>query len=611
MSAIALDVWSAERCASLLAKAKRTPNGWHACCPAHADRNPSLFLADGDDGLALVCYAGCAYRDIVQALETKGAVLREPNIRRDLPPLEHYQLGPYSDHWDYLSPTGSMLMRVCRWEQPGSKDIRPLTRTGDGWKWQHHPNPRPLFQLDRLANEPNLPVLLVEGEKTALAAQRLFPCYVATTWPGGAQAMGQADTEPLRGRDVVLVPDCDVPGRKAMQWWSQRLKGHAKSARIVDPARIATGLPEGWDFADALAEGRDVSGWLGAPQAEQAAQLATFPLLWYTALQSFQQQRQLIKALLLTGTLAVVYGESNTGKTFLVLDVALAIARGNDWRGRRTRRGLVLYVAGEGAASVRARVAAYHMVNPDLGGLPFAVISQPVDFRSAESIDRLLTTIKMAEVETGETAALIIIDTLARAMPGGDENSSEDMGTVIAFAHQLRTESGAAVVFVHHSGKDPSKGARGSSALRAAADTEILVEGLTGTRTATVSKQRDLPVGEPMPFELSLVQIGIDEDDGSAITSCVVKHVEVDNQPARQTVARLRGRAQRQFLTVLRQRAAEQSVWTLFDLRQLGKSIGMSKSTTRCVVDAIVASPYMQASIGGFKFTDGEPATCP
>ena len=171
----------------------------------------------------------------------------------------------------------------------------------------------------------------------------------------------------------------------------------------------------------------------------------------------------------------------------------------------------------------------------------------------------------------------------------------------------MNGEGGAAVGFVHHSGKDASKGARGSSALRAATDTEILVEGQSGQRTATVTKQRDLESGQRMPFELQAVRIGTDQDDGSPITSCVVKHLDAEAQPG-PVVAQLRGKAQRQFLAALRARSKTDAerLWSLFDLRQVGKELGMSKSTARYVVDVIVATPYMQATVGGYRFLDGE-----
>ena len=117
------------------------------------------------------------------------------------------------------------------------------------------------------------------------------------------------------------------------------------------------------------------------------------------------------------------------------------------------------------------------------------------------------------------------------------------------------TETGACVGFVHHCGKDSSKGAQGSSALRAAVDTEILIENANGERCAIVSKQRDLESGQRMPFELVPIDIDIDEEDKTPIRSCVVKHVKEEASTAPQA-REFRGKAQRQLLAALRARMA-------------------------------------------------------
>lgn len=332
-------------------------------------------------------------------------------------------------------------------------------------------------------------------------------------------------------------------------------------------------------------------------------------LLWFATLNTATHQEQLVKRLLLAGSLFVVFGESNSGKTFWMLDLALAIAAGLPWRSRATRKGLVIYIAGEGAASVRARVTAYRLSHPEIGGgLPFAIIPQAVDFLNPEAVGSVIETIRAAESEVGEKCAVVIVDTFARAMAGGDENSAKDVGFAVAGADRIRAEIGCCVGFVHHAGKDATKGARGSSALRAATDTEILIEGQNGTRTATVTKQRDLETGEPMPFELVPVTIGTDPDDGQDITSCTVKHTDAEAQPA-VTSVQVRGKAQRQLIAALRVRTQSDSqrVWTLYDLRHLGKELGMSKSTARSAVDAIVHTPYFHPTAGGYRFTDGEP----
>jgi AAA domain-containing protein len=343
-----------------------------------------------------------------------------------------------------------------------------------------------------------------------------------------------------------------------------------------------------------------------APDSAGRTPQPLLPLLWFAGLRDVNRQEHVVKDLLLAGTLFVIYGESNSGKTFFLVDLALSAARGAPWRGRRTRSGLVLYIAGEGATSVRNRVAAYRLSNPDVsGGLPFAIIPQAVDFLDLESITALIETIRAAESESGEKVVLVCIDTFARAVAGGDENSAQDVGLAVAGADRIRNETGACVGFVHHAGKDATKGARGSSALRAAVDTEILVEGQTGQRTAIVCKQRDLESGQRMPFELVPVDIDIDPEDNAPIRSCIVKHV--DAETAAPATRELKGKAQRQFLAALRARAQTDAerIWSLMDLRQVGREIGLSKGTARSVVDVLALSPYMVPTLGGYRFTDG------
>jgi hypothetical protein len=338
-----------------------------------------------------------------------------------------------------------------------------------------------------------------------------------------------------------------------------------------------------------------------------------FALVWFASLKRVARHHDhLVKDLLSAGSLFVIYGESGSGKTFFVLDLILAVARGALWRGRQCRKGLVVYVALEGARSVRARVAAYRIANPDVhGGLPFVIISEAVDFLDHASVDTLIDTIRAAETECGEKASLVVIDTFARAVAGGDENSAMDVGLAVAGADRIRTDTGACVGFVHHCGKDSSKGARGSSALRAAVDTEILIENANGERCAIVSKQRDLESGQRMPFELVLVDVPIETapeepEDDTVLSSCVVKHIKEELSSAPQ-IREFRGKAQRQLLAALRARVVTdpERIWSLMDLRQVGRETGMSKATARSAVDALTTSPYMRPTLGGYRFTDG------
>lgn len=389
--------------------------------------------------------------------------------------------------------------------------------------------------------------------------------------------------------------------------------GHDKHDRIDELARRLDAESAGPELPPVEAYADEPAAHTNGSQPSSAAprpvSVPLLGLLWFATLRDAVHQEQIVKNLLLAGSLFVVFGESNSGKTFWVLDLCLAIAAGKPWRGRTTRRGLVVYIAGEGANSVRSRVAAYRAANPEIGdGLPFAIVPQAVDFMNPGSVLTLIETVQAAEAECGEKAALLIIDTFARAIPGANENDAADVGTAVAHADALRMRLGCCVGFVHHAGKDPTKGARGSSALRAATDTEILIEGLTGPRTATVTKQRDLEAGAPMPFDLVAVEIGMDPDDGQPVTSCVVKHVEADERPAPVTV-QLRGKAQRQLVAALRARSKDDAdrIWRLDEMREVGRELGQSKSTARYAVDALVTTSYLQpVAFGGYKFVDGE-----
>jgi hypothetical protein len=224
----------------------------------------------------------------------------------------------------------------------------------------------------------------------------------------------------------------------------------------------------------------------------------------------------LIKGLLDQGAMTVLYGESNTGKTFLAMDLAFHVATGLAWGGMRTTRFPVLYIAAEGGLGARKRAAAlaarYH---EQAGSAAFQYLLHPINLLRADAdLGRLIASVKAVGVQFG----LIVVDTLSRAMAGGDENSSTDMGAMVKHLDALRAATLAHIMVVHHSGKDRAKGARGHSLLRAATDTEIEVsEG-----SIDVTKQRDLDKSFSSGFALDVMTLGVDQE-GDPVTSCVVR----------------------------------------------------------------------------------------
>jgi KaiC/GvpD/RAD55 family RecA-like ATPase len=318
-------------------------------------------------------------------------------------------------------------------------------------------------------------------------------------------------------------------------------------------------------------------------------------LVWFASIDGVIALEFLVHDLLLASSLFVIYGESNSGKTFFILDLALAIAAGSTWRDRRVRKGLVIYIASEGASSVRNRVAAFRKVRSEIAaGLPFAIIPEAVNLMDEVAANKLIATIRDAETESGEKVALVIFDTLARSLIGGDENSSQDMGIAVSMADRIRNETGSAVCFIHHSGKDASKGARGSNALRCAVDTEILVEGLNGPRTATVVKQRDLPSGQVYTFELEPVVIGESEDD--PITSCVVRTSNASPTPQRKQPT---GKNIAPAWEVLQK--VEGEVITLGDIRKLLTTAIPNRNRRDEAIQWLQKNGWLTQTIGGVR----------
>ena len=144
-----------------------------------------------------------------------------------------------------------------------------------------------------------------------------------------------------------------------------------------------------------------------------------------------------------------------------------------------------------------------------------------------QTLAALIELCKSIEAEKGEPIAMIVVDTLSRAMAGGDENGPTDMTSFIANLDALRDVTGAHIMIVHHSGKDTAKGARGHSSLRAATDTEIELQVEQGIRTATATKQRDLEPQEPIVFQLKVHELGKDED-GDPVTTCTIQPADAD-----------------------------------------------------------------------------------
>jgi hypothetical protein len=254
-----------------------------------------------------------------------------------------------------------------------------------------------------------------------------------------------------------------------------------------------------------------------------------FPLISFDSVTTGQGAIDFVEDTLTEGGMSVVYGDSNTGKTFWAMNLAIHVALGRQWEGKDVDQGGVVYCALEGGSGVLNRVLAFRKENPFLTGTPFSIVPTSINlFDSAKHLKVLAATVMRAAADMGCPIKLLVIDTLARAMAGGNENASDDMGALVSNADALRKATGAHVMFIHHTGKDAARGARGHSSLRAATDTEIEVSREQGSDFANVrvTKQRDLEGGQEYAFTLKTIVVGVNRR-GKDITSCVVVSHEV------------------------------------------------------------------------------------
>ena len=214
------------------------PGGWY--CNQCGGKNHAGGAGSGMDLLTRV--TGWDYKQACRRIEQHLGISSTPP-RPDPPTAGAEQFWRYND--DFI---------VCRFPE---KQIRPLTWTGSAWAWKSPPKPKPLYWARRV---PGQPVLIAEGEKAADAAAVLFPEHAVCTWPGGTSNVQHANWQPLAGCSVTIWPDADDVGRKAAAQLARILLGLRCSVVVVNPPDT---VAQGWDLADALAE-----GWTAARAAK-------------------------------------------------------------------------------------------------------------------------------------------------------------------------------------------------------------------------------------------------------------------------------------------------------------------------------------------------------
>jgi hypothetical protein len=247
--------------------------------------------------------------------------------------------------------------------------------------------------------------------------------------------------------------------------------------------------------------------------AEQLSVSGRSRILSWKQIKEVQPPDFLVNGWVPVASFGVVYGKPGEFKTFVTSDLAGAVATGRPWLGNPvTRAGPVVYVAAEGSSGVSVRLLGWAKQR---GTEPteFRMLPEVVNLLDPGAVATLLA--ELAEVEPAPV--LVVFDTMARSMVGGDENSARDVGRVIDAGARVIAELGAAVAYVHHQGLDGERG-RGSTALRGAADWMAQVK-KTSDREGEVknTKQKDAPEAPTLRFAVKEVE-GIETVAGPRTT---------------------------------------------------------------------------------------------
>ena len=563
----------AEQIAQALGNARRVNGQWMASCPVsshgqgNGDKNPSLCVSETDEGKPLFkCFSGCSQDEVFHAIKDYGLLKDLPNPMDFLTQLKPIQKQEpvLEQEWHYTDEDGVVQHIKQRYKTFDAKGKTYKQYRVDENGRRHASMtganivPYNLPEVD-FARKTGRTVFLCEGEKAADALKSLG--VVATCTHNGASNFPEDVVKHLVGLTIAIVPDNDTVGWEYARKAVAALKSVTKSIRVVD-LQLNEIKEDAYEFV--YKYGGDKDRLVDLTKATQAviseldvttpARLnnsAETPVIEELELPQAPLQREgfkleawdsiedepvewLVQGVIPQKSFVALYAPPASFKSFIALDIAECIATGRAFLGNQiTKRGAVLYIAGEGHGGIGSRIKALKTHHKTPVGAPVYFLRRQVNLRSSKTdLQDLVAAIDDLKAINEINFELIIIDTLARSFGGGNENASEDMGSWITAAGAIQQRYTCGLLVVHHAGKDATKGLRGHSSLLGAVDTELEIIRIEGAQPPKgilhISKQKDGEDGQRIGFKMVEVTTGssgvIDFDGASSLA------VEVDGE---------------------------------------------------------------------------------
>lgn len=486
------------------------------------------------------------------------------------------QLGePVRKHvatYDYADESGNLIAQKLKYKPKDFLWRRRDPANPEKWIWNRTGCKVGLYNLPAMVSSPGETVFICEGEKDA---DRLISMgLLATTPPDGAGKWQDAYNVHLRDRDLILLADRDEVGESHVYDVASKLlvdgsKGTLKVITFPDLPRkgdVSDWLDKGHTKEDLVARVKETPLYDPATrpapvvdETKPAAQARdrSFRLIHFADIE-VRPPEWIAKGFMEKDSLALIFGDPGTGKSFLAIDLAACVATSRPFHGKSTMPGPVVYIAGEGQNGIKRRFMAWAIHNhTQLDEAPLFISLIPAALSDAAYSAQVTQAIDAIANHHG-APVLVVIDTLARNFGPGDENSTVDMNRFIAAADTIRALHKAAVLIVHHSGHAEKNRARGSMALKGALDAEYRVEkDDQGTMRVEATKMKDAAAPPPSAFFLVPVNLPMKDEDGNQVTSAVLEEIDWAPKETKRSKTEGTGRIQSLILEKLKKLYAE------------------------------------------------------
>ena len=348
----------------------------------------------------------------------------------------------------------------------------PFNKNDDGsWSMKRPEGLLPIYYTDKY---PDKPIIINEGEKALRGCEAIYDGD-SCTWHGGVNSWEKADWSPIYKRDVWIFPDNDEAGLKCANEISIMLRKNGCKVKVAQPP---AGFKEKDDLYDAFVRGdfkesKDLEDYINSCVEKKPKGMVTFTRA-DEVLRQVDNPDWLIKDVVEKESLMCIFGKPKSGKSFIAIAMAAAIAKGESFYGNESFSKPVMYVCGEGQRGVKRRLAAWQQGMFDLTGVPLYLSDRAVRVNDPDDFKMLELEIEALTQQVGEIG-MIVIDTFQRNFVG-NENSAEDVGNFINKLDGLISHYKCCVCLVHHTGHGNSDRGRGSSVMGASLDYEFKVD---------------------------------------------------------------------------------------------------------------------------------------